>query len=344
MKAIVKAEKREGFTYQDLPDPVVGPDDVLVKVDSATVCGSDVMFYHWYPAIRWMVTEPPFVPGHEGSGTVVEVGRDVKNIKPGDRVAVETHLPCGRCFQCRTGEQHICRNMTLFGHQFNGCFAELAVAPQRIIFKISDRLDLDRATLLEPLGVAQQCVQKAEVAGDTAVVIGAGPIGLMALYLAKKSGAGFVAVIDLNDHRLGMAKDLGADLVLSATDGDVTERLLEITDGDGVGSIIDASGSAQAISDSFFYLRKGGRMILTGNPKEDLVIRQPVKSLIHKEITLKGVHGRRMFETWEKTQQYLLDPCFPLDRLVTHEFKMDRFEEAFQLIDTGECGKVRLRP
>jgi threonine 3-dehydrogenase len=344
VKALVKAEKREGFTYQDLPDPVVGPGDVLVKVDSATICGSDVMFYHWHPAIRWMVTDPPFVPGHEGSGTVLEVGDNVKNIEPGDRVAFETHLPCGECFQCRTGEQHICRNMTFFGHQFDGCFAELTAAPQRIVFKINHRLPLDRATLLEPLGVAQQCVQKAEVAGDTAVVIGAGPIGLMALYLAKRSGAGFVAVTDINDYRLAMAKDLGADLVLPAGDAGITERILEVTDGVGVGSIIDASGSAPAISESFFYLRKGGRMVLAGNPKEDLVIRQPVKSLIHKEITLKGVHGRRMFETWEKTQQYLLDPCFPLDRIVTHQFKMEQFEDAFRLIDTGECGKIRLKP
>jgi threonine 3-dehydrogenase len=234
--------------------------------------------------------------------------------------------------------------MKLFGHNFDGCFANYTAVPEAIVFKIHDALSLDKAALLEPLGVALQAVEKAQVHGDSIAIIGAGPIGLMSLYLARKMGACFSVVIDINAYRLDLAKKLGADLLLSPGMMDVTDEIMKATQGDGVGRIIEASGSAQVLSDCFFYLRKGGRLVLVGNPKEDVVIRRPIQSLIHKEITIKGVHGRRMFDTWEKTQRFLLDDSFPFDVFVTHEFPMSQFEDAFQLIESGKCAKIKLTP
>ena len=344
MKAIVKTERKKGFEYRTIPVPVLEANEVLVQIHSVTICGSDVMLYDWSPAIRWVVETTPFIPGHECSGIITEMGPAVRSLTVGDRVAVETHLPCGECFQCRTGEQHICKNMKLFGHNFDGCFADYAAVPESIVFKIRDELTLDKAVLLEPMGVAFQAVEKAQVCGDSVAIIGAGPIGLMSLYLARKMGACLSIVVDFNQYRLDLARELGADLVLSPATVDIENEVLKATRGDGVGRIIDASGSAQALTECFFYLRKGGRLVLAGNPKEDVVIRQPIQSLIHKEITIKGVHGRRMFDTWEKTQRFLLDDAFPLNVFVTHEFPMVQFEDAFQLIESGGCSKIRLRP
>lgn len=344
MKAIVKTEKQEGFEYQEAPVPQIGPHEVLVKVDSATICGSDVLFYHWFLGIRHLVSSPPFIPGHECGATVEEVGANVRNLEIGDRVAVETHLPCGDCFQCRTGEQHICCNMSLFGHHFDGCFAEFAAVPEPIAFKIRDDIDLSSAPLLEPMGVALRAVEEACVGGNTVAVLGAGPIGLFAMYLARRLGALSTVVVDANEYRLQRAKDLGADFVFDSRNCDLKDEILARTGGVGLGAIIEATGSAELLSGCFQYLRKGGTVVLVGNPKQPVTINNPIENLVQKEVSIKGIHGRRIFDTWEKTQGFLLEESFPLDLFVTHTFPMSQFEQAFQLVDTGNCLKVRLTP
>ncbi|HCN07949.1 MAG TPA: hypothetical protein DIT01_08440 [Lentisphaeria bacterium] len=343
MKAILKDKQEPGLAYGEHPVRDLKPHEVLLQIHTATICGTDILIYHWHPLIRDFIKDPPFIPGHECGAVIAELGTEVRGFSVGDRVAVETHLPCGNCYQCRTGEQHICRDMVLFGHNFNGCFAEFAVVPQQILFKIDDALSLEKAALLEPMGVSFQGVEKAQVAGDSVAVIGAGPIGLFAIYLARKMGATRVIAIDINKFRLDLALQLGADTVFDPQQSNVPEEILALTDGDGVGRIIDAAGANESLSESFSYLRKGGRLILVGNPKQDLVIKSPMVSLVQKEITIKGVHGRRMYDTWEKTQNFLLEKTLPLELFVSHEFAMTDYDKAFAEIDSGRTSKVMLR-
>jgi threonine 3-dehydrogenase len=341
MTALAKLQPLPGLTLQQLPVPKPGPTDLLVQVRRAAICGSDIKAYAWDAWARNIFKTFPCVLGHEFSGVVVKVGSHVAHFKPGDRVSADTHVPCGRCYQCLTGEQHICQHMGLIGHTMDGCFAEYCLAPQSAARRIPDALSFDDATLLEPLGVAlRPCVDGGSVTGQSVVVIGCGPIGLMAIGAMRASGAFPIIGIDLLAARRDIATRMGADIVLNPGDTDVTAAVLAATNGDGAGVIVDASGSVKAIADSLVYLRKGARYFMIGNAKETLVIPNVGSGLINKEIHLTGIHGRRMFSTWQVAESLLVGKRIDLSPIVTTRLPLERFVEGFEQLHAGTACKV----
>ena len=235
MKAIVKNRKEEGFDYQEVEIPRVGPKDVLIRVKAAGICGSDLSFYEWNPWCETVVKRLPFIPGHECSGEVVEVGSQVKLLKKKDRVSVETHLPCGNCFQCRDGQSNICQNMELFGHTFNGCFAEYCRVPETIVEKIPEGLSWEYAALLEPIGIPLRAVWEAKVGGDSVAVIGCGPIGQFAIAASSAMGASSVIALDINQERLTIAKQMGATYLLNPAKNSFSKTIMNLIHQDEVG-------------------------------------------------------------------------------------------------------------
>ena len=340
MTALVKAQFAPGLTLQQLPVPTPGPADLLVQVRRAAICGSDIKAYAWDAWAQKIFKTFPCILGHEFSGVVQAVGAQVAHFKPGDRVSADTHVPCGRCYQCLTGEQHICKHMQLIGHTMDGCFAEYCIVPQSAARRIPDALSFDDASLLEPLGVAlRPCVDQGSVTGESAVVIGCGPIGLMTVGAMRASGAFPIIGIDPVAARRDIATRMGADIVLDPA-ADPTGAVLAATAGDGAGVIVDASGSVKAIAASLAYLRKGGRYFMIGNAKEPLVIAEVGPGLINKEIHLTGIHGRRMFSTWQVAESLLVGKRIDPAPIVTTRLPLERYVEGFEQLLAGEACKV----
>ena len=344
MRAIVKNRKEKGFDYQEVEIPRVGPKDVLIRVKAAGVCGSDLSFYEWNnPWCETVVKRLPFIPGHECSGEVVEVGSQVKLLRKKDRVSVETHLPCGKCFQCRDGQSNICQNMELFGHTFNGCFAEYCRVPETIVEKIPDGLSWEYAALLEPIGIPLRAVWEGKVGGDSVAVIGCGPIGQFAIAASSAMGASPVFALDVNQKRLTIAKQVGATYLLNPAKDSPGKIIMDLTHQNGVGIIIEASGNSKAFSNSFRYLRKGGKVFMIGNIKEPLVI-DGIADIVNKEATIRGLHGRELFSTWRLAESLLLSGKFEIGPVITHKFPLEEFHKGFQLAMDGEACKVLFFP
>jgi len=343
MKAIVKNKKEEGFDYQEVEIPAIGPGDVLIKVKVAGICGSDLNFYKWNPWCEGVIKRLPFIPGHECSGEIVKVGSQVKLFKEKDRVSVETHLPCGKCFQCRSGRPNICQNMELFGHTFNGCFSEYCSVPEAIVEKIPDELSWEYAALLEPIGISLRAVWEGQVGGDSVAVIGCGPIGQFAIGASAAMGASQIFALDVSEKRLTIAKQMGATHLLNPVKGSVIKKIMDLTHQNGVGVIIEASGNSKALSTGFKYLRKGGKVFMIGNIKEPLVL-DGIADIVNKEATIRGLHGRELFKTWQLAESFLISGKLKIDPIITHKFPLKEFNKGFQLAMDGEACKVLLFP
>ena len=343
MKAIVKNRRQEGFDYQEIGIPEVGPTDVLIGVKATGICGSDLNFYMWNSWCEGVVKSLPFIPGHECSGEVIEVGNRVRLFGEGDRVSVETHLPCGQCFQCRNGKPHICKNLELFGHTFDGCFAEYCCVPEVIVEKIPDGLSWEHAALLEPLGIPLRAVYEGQVLGDSVAVIGCGPIGQFAVGLSSAIGASKVFAVDLNRKRLSIAKQMGATHLLDPTKDSVADIIMESTHQDGVGIIIEASGDSKAFAAALKYLRKGGKVFVIGNIKKPLIL-DAIADIVNKEATIRGLHGRELFRTWRLAESFMLSHKSRVDPVITHRFPLKEFDKGFQLALSGDACKILLVP
>ena len=339
MKALIKDKKEKGFSYKDMPISKPKPNEVLVRVKTSAICGSDINFYVWNSWCEKVIKSLPFIPGHEGSGEVIDKGGRVQHLREGDKVAFETHLPCGMCFQCRTGSPHICRNMELFGHTFNGCFAEYCIIPHVIARKVPEELPYEKAAILEPMGVSLRAVDEAELGGDSVLIIGAGPIGQFAIGLSELFGASKIISIDINDNRLEVSKKMGADYTINPQRQDSIKTVLALTEGDGVGVVIECSGNVKAIRNGFKVMRKGGRFLFVGNPKEPLVL-DVFTDIVHKEAKIRGIHGRELFKTWQKTESILLSDRLDISPIITHKFSLSGYEEAFELALKGDACKV----
>lgn len=344
MKAILKTSREKGFKYAGVVMPVVGMNDVLIKVKAAAICGSDLNFYVWNAAFcEGLVKDLPFIPGHECSGEVVETGPAVTRFKTGDRVAVETHIPCGYCRQCQIGRPHTCMNMGLFGHNINGCFAEFCVVKESAVRRIPDRLSWEAGAMLEPLGVVIRPVFDAEVGMSTVCVTGCGPIGQFAISLAASMGASRIFAVDINEYRLKLAGEMGAtDLIDARMRFDFGDDLVRETGGLDV--FIEASGNGKSLVEGLRSLRYGGGMYMIGQPKEPLVLENPMRLLTLKEVTIKGYWGRTLFQTWEKAENFLLSGKIDLGKIITHRFPLADFEKAFETAKSGEGCKVLLLP
>ena len=343
MKAIVKAAARPGTALQRVPIPEPGPDEVLIRVKATAVCGTDLHIAQWNAWAQGAGIRLPLVMGHEFSGEVVSVGSRVRTLVPGDYVAGETHIPCGECYQCRNGLQHICKNLTLFGIHRDGCFAEYTTIPALCAYKVPAAIPPRVAAMLEPLGTSLRAVLEMDVAGGSIVVIGCGPIGLFAVASAKALGASHIIGLDVQKERLALAKRLGCDMTLDPRQEEATGRILEATGGVGADSMVEASGSAVALEGAFKFLRKGGRCALIGLPSEPVRLNLG-PDVVFKEATIIGIHGREMFRTWTRMLQLLASGLLNVDLVVTHEMPLEDCEKGLALLEAGQGAKVILVP
>lgn len=343
MKAVVKENANIGAVLKDVDMPVLNEGEVLIKVKAAAICGTDIHIYNWNPWAQNANIKLPSTLGHECSAEVVEIGPGVKGLKPGDYVACETHIPCGECYQCKNGEQHICQNLKLFGIHTNGCFAEYAKIPAVCAVKIPESIHPNIGAVLEPLGTGVRANVEVQSSGKNIAVIGCGPIGLMAINVAKAFGAANIYAVDINDYRLGIAKEMGATEIINSMSVNSADKIKELTHGVGVDAFIDASGSTPAILDGFKALRKGGMVALIGLPSKPLEI-DLGSQVVFKEATIIGIHGRRMFETWTVMSNLLDKGLLNLDPVITHVLKLEEFEKGFDISNKGIGGKVILVP
>jgi threonine 3-dehydrogenase len=343
MNAIVKAVAGPGVVLQQLPVPRPEPHDVLVQVKASAVCGTDLHIAQWNAWAQNAGIRLPLVLGHEFCGVVVEIGAQVRALKPGDYVAGETHLPCGDCYQCRNGQQHICGNLKLFGIHRDGCFAEYTTIPEQCAYPVPAAIPPRIAAMLEPLGTSLRAVLEMDVSGSSVAVIGCGPIGLFAIASAKATGAFRIIGVDVREERLALAERVGCDLTLNPRQENVADRVLDATHGVGVDSIIEASGNEAALEGAFQFLRKGGRCALIGLPSAPVRLNLG-RDVIFKEATILGIHGREMFRTWTRMQQLLSSGLLNVDPVVTHEMPLADCAAGLALLEAGVGGKVILLP
>jgi len=342
MQAVVKAKAAPGIELQEVPVPSPGPGEVLVKVQAASVCGTDLHIFNWDPWAQGRI-HPPLIPGHEFAGVVAGKGRGVTTVKEGDLVSAEMHVACGKCMQCRIGEAHICQHVRILGVDEDGAFAEYAIIPETNIWKLSPQIPHEYATLLDPLGNAVHAVLSGPIAAQTVAVTGCGAIGLFSIAVAKACGAAKVFAVEVNAHRRAVAAQMGADVVLNPATDDVVGRIKDETDGTGVDVLLEMSGVATAIRTGFAALRTGGRASLLGIPSKPFEL-DFAKDIIFKGAIVLGINGRKMFETWFQMEALLATGKLNLEPAITHRLKLSEFEQAMELLRTGEAIKVVLRP
>ena len=328
---------------KNIPIPEYGPKEVLVRVRSAALCGTDLHVYNWNHWAQGAGIHLPVVMGHECCGDVVAAGSEVKGIKVGDKVVAETHIPCGECYQCKNGEQHICNNLRMFSIHTDGCFAEYTVMPAACTRKIPQEISYDVGALMEPIGTALRAIDTTQVGGRNVVVVGCGPIGLLAVAAAAALGAAKILAIDISDYRLSVAEKMGADRILNAADMDIVQTVLDSTEGYGADVVIEASGSIQGIKQSFRFLRKGGRVALVGLPDKPVEF-DLVKDIVFKEAKIIGIHGREMFRTWTQMENLLVSGKLVVDPVITHVLPLTQWQEGIDLAKTGQACKVIYHP
>lgn len=334
MLAVVKETKSFGITLKDIPVPKPQNGELLVKVKLASICGTDINIYDWTPWAESHIA-PPIVIGHEVVGEVVEInGHNPKNLKVGDLVSSETHIFCGKCYQCKIGNKHICENMQLFGIGRNGGFAEYATIPIRTSWKNDNSIPLEAMSSQEPLGNAVHVVTKADVKGKTVLVMGLGPTGLAAVAAAKAYKAKKVIAVNRGQYRRDLGKKMGADEVYET----LPEKYLNQMD-----VVLEMSGNEMATQTAFDAARIAGTIIIFGIPKKDVTLNFG-KYFIDKELIVKGVFGRRIWETWEQVSKLLKSGKVDLTKMITHKFALKDFEKAMEVMKSGECGKILLVP
>ncbi|MDP9268281.1 MAG: L-threonine 3-dehydrogenase [Acidobacteriota bacterium] len=342
MMAVVKAEAAPGADIRDVQVPSFGDRDVLVKVRIASVCGTDLHIYNWDQWAQNRI-QPPLIPGHEFAGDVAAVGKDVTRVKEGDFVSAEMHVNCGKCFQCRTGDAHICQFVKIIGVDSNGAFAEYVVIPESNIWKIDPAIPPEYASLLDPLGNAVHTVLSGEIAAKTVAVTGCGPIGLFAIAVARACGATQVFAIEVNEHRRKIAKQMQADFVLDPTKDDVKQTVMEATGGVGVDVLLEMAGRQDAISLGFSILRLGGRASILGIPSKPVTMNF-AGDIIFKGATILGINGRRMYQTWYQMEALLKAGKLDLHPVITDRMAIKDFSKGMDRLKTGEASKILLYP
>ncbi len=344
MKAVLKPGPAAGAEIRDVEMPVCGPDDLLLKVRATSICGTDLHIYNWDPWAQSAI-KPPLVFGHEFTGEIVEVGRNVKGFKAGENVSVESHIDCGECYQCRHGMKHICDRLQIIGVHRAGCFAQYVSIPARVAWKNSPGMPAEIATLMEPMGNAVHVVNASKVAGKTVAVFGCGPAGLFAIATAKAYDAAAIYAVDVNKHRLELAKSVGANELLDGADPDLVPKVVKLSGGYGADNTLEMSGNNKAIANGLRCLKKGGTFAAFGLPSKPIEL-DLANDVIFKGRTILGIVGRLMFETWEQMQQLLDSGRLNPRPIITHQFKLAEFEKAITTFksDNAKVGKVVLTP
>jgi threonine 3-dehydrogenase len=341
MRALAKTRPEPGAELIERPIPSPGPGEVLLHMEAASICGTDYHLYRWDPWAADNLT-PPVVLGHELAGRVVAMGAGVTRVHEGDLVGVESHIVCWECAQCRAGNAHLCRDLKVIGAHVDGGFAEYVVIPEANAIE-SNGLEPSVVALQEPMGNAVHAAFVEPIEGRTVLVTGCGPIGLCAVGIAHAAGAGLVIATDTEPYRLDLARRMGADLALDARDPATLERIASATGGDGVEVVLEMSGAQSALDQALAAITRGGRVSLLG------IFGEPVhldlsERVIQKGLRLYGIFGRRIYDTWERTQALLRSGALDVSPILTHRFDLADWERGFELIASRHAGKVVLIP
>jgi threonine 3-dehydrogenase len=338
MRALVKSRSAPGLWLEEVEKPVPGPEDVLIRVNKVAICGTDMHIYNW-DAWAQKTVPVPLVVGHEYIGIVEEIGDQVTSASPGDRVSGEGHIMCGVCRNCRAGRGHLCRDTRGVGVNRPGAFADYVCIPAKNAYLVPDQISDEIGALLDPLGNAVHTALSFDLAGEDVLITGAGPIGLMATAVARHVGARHIVVTDVNDDRLALARQLGASRGVRADSSSIEEVMRELDMKEGFDVGLEMSGNASALSDQVRHIIHGGKIALLG-----LFPRDPEVSLndaIFKGVTLKGIYGREMFETWHKMIA-MLTSGLDVERVITHRLDFEEFETGFTALNNSEACKVIL--
>ncbi|HWC73266.1 MAG TPA: L-threonine 3-dehydrogenase [Gemmatimonadales bacterium] len=339
MQAIVKPSRAPGLKVTTVPKPAPGPGEVLIAVRHAGVCGTDLHIADWDPWAQGRI-KPPIVVGHEFAGEIQGLGDGVTGLRVGQLVTAEGHIVCGHCLQCRTGNSHICKNTRIIGVDRDGAFAEYIVMPTTNVLTLSG-IPTEVGAIMDPMGNAFHAVLTAEIPGSTVFIVGCGPIGCFAVGIARAAGATKVIASDVNPKRLALAEKMGAHVVINAATDDVVQTVVAETDGEGADVVCEMSGVPSALHQALASVRLGGRVQLLGIPKGEVPI-DIANEIIFKGITLYGVIGRRMYQTWHQMRRFLIGGQFDPRPVITHRFPLAKIDEALAVIRAGDAGKVIL--
>ena len=338
MKALVKAKAEPGLWLEQVPLPKVGHNDLLVQVRKTAICGTDIHIYNWDEWSQETIPVPMTV-GHEFSGIVAEVGSEVAGFKPGDRVSGEGHITCGQCRNCRAGRRHLCRNTQGVGVNRPGAFAEYLVIPAMNAYHLPDDISDEVASILDPLGNATHTALSFDLVGEDVLITGAGPIGIMAVAIARHVGARHVVVTDVNDYRLKLAEELGATRAVNVTKTSIEATMKELGMREGFDVGLEMSGNPAAFRDMLSAMIHGGHVAMLGIPPGDATI--DWHQVIFKGLTLKGIYGREIFETWYKMTS-MLQSGLKIGPILTHHFPVADFQKGFDIMRSGQSGKIVL--
>jgi len=343
MTAVVKDKPERGFTIvQKTITTDLGPNEVLVKVAMASFCGTDLHIWKYDEWSRKRL-KLPLTVGHEFSGRIVKIGSAVTKVAVGDLVSAETHIVCGTCEFCLRGEGHICENTKIIGVDTDGCFASFLKMPEANCFKNSEKVNPLFLSVQEPLGNAVHTMKHFPLKGRDVAIVGCGPIGLMGVDVARAEGARKVIAIETNDYRRAKAAELGADLVVDPTACDVIKAVRDFTNGKGVDVVGEFSGSKTAIEAAFKYVKAGGGIAMLGLPTQPIEI-DVSGDVVYKGLSVYGVTGRRIFETWHQVRELLDHDRLHLDKIVTHVMPLKDINAAAELMASGRSGKIVLIP
>jgi threonine 3-dehydrogenase len=339
MQAIVKAQRAPGLTVSTVPKPAAGPGEVLIRVRHAGVCGTDLHIADWDAWAQGRI-KPPLVVGHEFAGEVAALGPGVTEFQVGQLVTAEGHIICGHCQACRTGNGHICKNTRIIGVDRDGAFAEFIAMPATNVMTL-DGIPTEIGAIMDPMGNAFHTVLTADIPGSTVFIVGCGPIGCFAVGIARAAGAAKVIASDVNPNRLALAKKMGAHVLINAAKDDVVSTVLAETGGEGVDVVCEMSGVPAALHQAFATIRMGGRVQLLGIPKGEVPV-DFASEIIFKGITLYGVIGRKMYETWHQMRRFLSSGLLDPRPVITHRFPLAKIDDALAAIRSGDAGKVIL--
>ena len=338
MKSLVKLRPEKGIWMQDMPMPHVGINDVLIKIKKTAICGTDLHIYKW-DAWSQRTIKTPMIIGHEYVGEVIEKGRGVKNIQIGDRVTGEGHIACGHCRNCRRGKLHVCENTIGVGVNRDGCFAEYLSLPASNVVKLDSRISDDMAAIMDPFGNAAHAALSFPLIAEDVLITGAGLIGCMATAICRFAGARNIVVSDLSDYRLNIARQMGATLTINPSKGETIEGTIKQLRMHGFDIGLEMSGSPVAFESMLENMYNGSKIALLGILPESTSVNWD--TVIFKALTIKGIYGREMWETWYQMEQMLITGI-DLSPVITHRFHVDDFQQGFEVMESGMCGKVIL--
>jgi threonine 3-dehydrogenase len=340
MRSLRKMKAGPGLEMQTVPIPAIRSGEVLIQVIKRAICGTDLHIYKWDEWSQNRI-KPPVTTGHEFYGRIVEVGADVRHYRAGELVTAEMHVVCSQCYPCRTGNAHLCENVVILGVDGDGCFADYIAVPESNLWRVPQGIEPEWAAIYDPFGNAVHTVMAGATVGKTFLITGGGPIGIAAVPVCKAAGASLVLLSEVMPFRRELAGKMGADRVIDPSRESVEEVVRGLTGGQGVDVVLEMSGHPTAIAEGFRAIRKNGRFSLLGIPARPLTL-DLAKDVIFPGVTVQGINGRRMYETWYQMDALLTSGKVDLAPLITHRFKLEDFQEAFETGLSGNAGKIIL--